>query len=144
MMLRAVDQTRRTTARRMERFRASGRPVDAHGWRKGVQRYANQVRLMDHFLPEQESGRLDALDDLARCLGHFHDLTVFRTALKSGRIRYDKKTRHRLLAKARARQRKLRQSALDAGTQLFGDVRKGPASARETRVSPGGGTSSSS
>ncbi|HEY5665672.1 MAG TPA: CHAD domain-containing protein [Gammaproteobacteria bacterium] len=134
MMRRAMEKTRRTTARRMDRFRVSGRPADAHSWRKGVQRYANQVRLMDSFLPEQESGRLDALDALASSLGHFHDLTVFRTALKAGRIRFDKKTRHRLLNKARASQRKLRQSALDAGTELFGDARGGSASSREAHV----------
>jgi CHAD domain-containing protein len=134
MMRRAIDKTRRTTARRMERFRGSGRPVDAHSWRKAVQRYANQVRLMDDFLPEQESGRLDALDDLASCLGHFHDLTVFRAALKAGRIPYDKKTRHGLLDKARASQRKLRRSALESGTELFGDACKGSASPREARV----------
>ena len=134
MMCRALERTRRTTARRMERFRDSNKSVDAHSWRKGVQRYANQVRLLGGFLPDEVTDQLDVLDDLAGCLGDFHDLAVFRDALYAGRVHFDTEAGNRLLDKARHKQRELRRTALDAGALLFAGSREETDAPLEARV----------
>jgi CHAD domain-containing protein len=122
-LCKGVDQGYGRTRRNLHRFRRHRRESDAHDWRKGVQRYANQLRVLETFLPAGTEDRLAELDDLAGCLGVFQDLTVLRAAVESGWARAGQKATHRLVESAKARQRKLRKHAVDLGLKLFDEDR---------------------
>jgi CHAD domain-containing protein len=116
---RAIDKSYRRTRGPMKRFRRHGAETDAHDWRKGVQRYANQLRLLRSFSPVESRDELESLDKLAKSLGDYNDLTVLRAAAESGWARAGRKATAKLIKSARSRQRELRDEALSLGTELF-------------------------
>jgi CHAD domain-containing protein len=122
-LCKGVDKGYRRARRDLSRFRRHRRESDAHDWRKGVQRYANQLRMLQSFLPAETQDRLAALDDLAGCLGSFQDLTVLRAAVESGWARAGQKATHQLVTAAKARQRRLRKHAVALGLELFDEDR---------------------
>jgi CHAD domain-containing protein len=114
-----IERTYRKTGRRMNRFRARDSQKRAHGWRKSVQRYANQLRLMADLWPERTAAELESLEALAKCLGEYNDLTILRGALDEAQIGPDKHWRAAVRRLARSRQRALRARALGLGEPLF-------------------------
>jgi CHAD domain-containing protein len=114
----AVDRACSRAARRMDRFRERKTRRRAHDWRKGVQRYANQIDLMADLMPER-AVELDALDRLAKCLGEYNDLGTLRSALSAGQLVADAESRTLLARLARARQRILSRRALELGDSVF-------------------------
>jgi CHAD domain-containing protein len=126
-----VERAGVKATRLMSRFRERGGPKLAHDWRKSVQRYANQLKLMADVWPELAAAELGSLDALAECLGELNDLTILRAALEAGQIGADVQSRAALRKLARARQRTLRKRALELGESLFHrqDARSPPVSA---------------
>lgn len=122
-LCKGVDQAYGRARRDLSRFRRHRRESDAHDWRKGVQRYANQLRILEAFLPAGTEDRLAALDVLAGCLGIFQDLTVLRAAVESGWARAGQKATRELVESAKARQRSLRRHAVHLGLELFAEDR---------------------
>lgn len=116
----SIDRTYRKTGRRMNRFRARDSQSRAHGWRKSVQRYANQLRLMAELWPDRTTAELESLEALAKCLGEYNDLTILRGVLDGAQIGPDKHWRAAVRRLARSRQRALRARSLSLGEPLFG------------------------
>jgi CHAD domain-containing protein len=114
----SVEQTCCRVVRRMEAFRDRNGQGRAHDWRKSVQRYANQLRIVADLWPERADAELGPLDELAKCLGKYNDLTILRAALDDGRVGADAESRSILDELARTRQRVLRERALDLGESL--------------------------
>ncbi|HUF71365.1 MAG TPA: CHAD domain-containing protein [Gammaproteobacteria bacterium] len=128
----ATDWTYGKAVRLMKRFGDRGGRRLAHAWRKSVQRYTNQLKLMADLWPERAAAELGPLDALAECLGEFNDLTILRVALEAGHIGSDGETRSALRKLARARQRALRQRALKLGESAF------PSPGRRSAATPAG------
>lgn len=125
----AVDRAYRKAARLRDRFRERNARGRAHDWRKGVQRYANQIDLMADLMPER-AAELDALDQLAKCLGEYNDLSTLRSALSAGHVVTDAESRTALGKLARARQHILRERALELGESTFRAQDRPPPTAR--------------
>ena len=114
----SIGKACRKVVRLMERFRERPTQGRAHDWRKGVQRYANQLAVMADLWPERADAELDLLDKLAKCLGEYNDLTILRSSLEHGHVGVDAGSRSALLDLARKRQHSLRERALDLGESL--------------------------
>lgn len=99
------------SARDRRRFEQRNRAKDAHAWRKGVQRYKNQLRIVATLLPGAVDARISGLDALADCLGEYHDLAVLRRALKSGLVTAGDVSRSDLDKRSKATQAALRKRA---------------------------------
>lgn len=115
----SIERTYRKAARLMQRFRERGGRTLAHDWRKSVQRYANQLKLVSDLEPDRAAVEIERLDALAECLGEFNDLTILRASLEAGHVGRDEKSRSTLRKLARARQAVLRQRALELGESAF-------------------------
>lgn len=118
-LLGAIERTCHKSVRRLNRFRDRNRQALAHDWRKGVQRYANQLGVLAELCPERAAAELEPLDALAECLGEFNDLTILRAAIEDGQIGSSAQSRSALRKLARARQRVLRERALELGESIF-------------------------
>jgi CHAD domain-containing protein len=114
-ILPAIEDGFRKVDSGKRRFSESGNKHHAHDWRKGVQRCANQLRLVEQLNPHLAAGRLQELDALAEILGDYNDLSILRHALKPKHGDPKNKSITDLRKRAKVRQRELRKRLLESG-----------------------------
>lgn len=92
-----------------------------HEWRKVVKHHGYHARLLQPIWPEMMAPHLEAAEALGELLGDHNDLDGLIGFLESAEHGLGAPAVERLLARARARRRKLARRALMEGERLFVD-----------------------
>jgi CHAD domain-containing protein len=113
-----------TLARCAEAFQQAtqtGAAEAFHSWRKEVKYAYHQTRLMQQIMPRWARARGPALEQLADTLGHYHDLVVLETLLRTQADELNVDVHLRSMRNAvRSAKAEIGDSALVQGREVFG------------------------
>ena len=135
-LLPAMDETYRQGRKAWKRAHREHSAEALHNFRKQVKQHLYHLRLMEN---DAVAKRIDDLHALETWLGDHHNLTVLRDRLKADvETSHDRKRIRPLIALIDDESHALRNRALEAGEQLYGEkampIRKPPVSAVALRT----------
>jgi CHAD domain-containing protein len=135
-LLPAMDETYRQGRKAWKRAHREHSAEALHNFRKQVKQHLYHLRLMEN---DAVAKRIDDLHALETWLGDHHNLTVLRDRLKADvETSHDRKRILPLIALIDDESHALRNRALEAGEQLYGEkampIRKPPVSAVALRT----------
>jgi len=135
-LLPAMDETYRQGRKAWKRAHREHSAEALHNFRKQVKQHLYHLRLMEN---DAVAKRIDDLHALDTWLGDHHNLTVLRDRLKADvETSHDRKRILPLIALIDDESHALRNRALEAGEQLYGEkampIRKPPVSAVALRT----------
>ncbi len=121
---RGTQNTLRRCTESFDLATHTGAPADFHTWRKEVKYAYHQTRLMQQIMPRWANARGPALGDLADTLGHYHDLVVLETLLRTQADELNVDMHLRSMRNAvRNAKAEIADTALAMGREAFGDRR---------------------
>jgi CHAD domain-containing protein len=120
MLAPGLHTTYQDGRRAMRLAADAGDPVLFHGWRKRAKDHWYHVRLLNDIWVGTRESRENALHDLETSLGEDHNLVVLCEQLRTEPSRFGgEETVGLFVAAAKAKQKELRQKALEVGARLY-------------------------